>query len=682
MFVMSVMFCEEQNEKTKNLEKKGKSEEMKSYVNNCFLLMLFIAVLLFVAQNEIVFCETTITLGSDVIDVYYGPMESVERPGSDDFIVGETLSMHITASINDPKVTAEIKDGTLEWRIKSLTFHYYGLDEQGESILVEEETYTDNATLKNSEDHPIIIKRPIGEWGAKACWKIDNVGDKAGEQGSTFNTSADWVLEFEIEFRAKHNSIDDCMIQATIPEKTYALHLRHYVGIMVDMYAIEGTDDTVDVQFGCLNYKNQSTESIKELRPFYAYFQIDWANNNNSGLVEADFIPKTPGNDLSIFRSARHRVTRYGNTGNQYDINFERNTFRQNKKVVTADFVLKADTGPNTETAIVEHAKISIMEYPLPTITEFRYIGYHVITDPIQENDAMGFVKNTEGRYLVNESTINVIRAITLFGGEHDATISGCGAPDLASDNEINANDIQQGGIGDCYFLVCLMILAENEKNFIRNQLVDTIDTVTGQKVYKVGLYPHPNNPPGTDGTVILPIDDLLTHGISQARLSGDFKTFSNGDKKVEIWPQVYEKAWAFVRNNQNLYGAINDGLPTDAWKVLTGETGTAISCANKSNDQIWNEITARIDMTTNKPVAGTYMIAGTKADIGKVDKTPYDIIEGYGVPVGPHVYVIDNIDPVMKKIDLKNPHGTNHVLLPYSEFSKILNEIFVLLKP
>jgi hypothetical protein len=200
--------------------------------------------------------------------------------------------MNISASINDPKVRAEIKDGTLEWRMKSITFYYYLPNEDGtDAELIEEATFTDNNTLKNSEYHPIILERPIDQWGKCAKWNIVKSTNQ-NEEGSTFNSPGNWEMEFDIEFRGQHKDIKDCMVQANKKDTKTSILFEHYLGMIVDMYAVEGTDDVINVQFGVINKKDQSEIRILDPRAFFrAYYEIEWASDNDAGLVENDFLP-------------------------------------------------------------------------------------------------------------------------------------------------------------------------------------------------------------------------------------------------------------------------------------------------------------------------------------------------------------------------------------------------------
>jgi hypothetical protein len=393
---------------------------MKYCNKNYFWLSVITTILLLVTQNEMLFCETkTIDLSNDkVITITLSPFYTDDDRGDDDgFFIGEKFGMQISAEINDPKVRAEIKDCTLEWCLKSIKFTYY-LPNEAETAWepVDETTFTDNETLKKDEYyHPIIIARPLGEWGQCAKWNIVKNTENKNEEASTFLSPGNWDMEFEIEFRGKHNDIEDCMVQAGKRE-TKSTKIKYIIGMVVDNFAVEGTDDMINTQFGVIDKKaNVTVERMFDPRAiFRVNYQIDWAIDNNAGLVEMDFIRLWQGNSLSIFQSGDSDnitvspVKRITGTSNQYSIAIDRNTLGNNEQVMS-NFYLKAGVGPVTENKIIERAKISLTPFNQSIVLNVVRINYNAIDGAIQEN-LNNKVQGTEGRYFVNNSYLNVLR--------------------------------------------------------------------------------------------------------------------------------------------------------------------------------------------------------------------------------------------------------------------------------
>jgi hypothetical protein len=679
-------------------------------------MVVIYTILLLITQNNVAFCEPTIIDLStnsnsnedddSMVKIYISPLDVDEHdPKSDSYVIGAKFRMHISAEIDDSKVKAEIKDNTLEWRLKSITFSYYDLKEAGAEltvgetevkvsetevigdesklVLIKEETFTSNAMLENYSNHPITVSRPLNEWGPNASWSIidqlptvDPITQLPQEtkEGSTFNFPGNWEMKFEIEFRAKHNSIEDCMVQATVP-KIKLIKWKYNVGMFVDTFAVEGTNDVIHVQFGVFNMKSKDTiDRIVDLRKLQVKYGINWADSNNAGLVESDFVPLENDNDLSIFRSEQNNASPVervpGIPGIPSYLEYLITIVGKNLgEGGTSKFYLKAGIGPTTENQIMERAKISIPTF----IANLGQIKYDPIPEGTREN-LEDKVQNTEGRYIVKNSYFSVLRATTLFGDKNDGTITdvdamgnefNIGGPDAPSDGGINYNDIRQGQIGDCYLLACLMILADNEKDFIRAHLRENKQT----ERYEIDTFTQSGNE-----TMSFAVASLFTHGISQAGLSGDYAVDSNNNKLIEVWPQVYEKAWANVRENRPTYGNIQAGVSTVPWRILTGKSSEAINVSTYNNQKIWDTIISQ--MTNQKPC---YLVVGTKKE-PTINDANYNIV-GWGKPIGGHAYMIEGINTPSNSVVLRNPHGENHVLLPFSELSNVLNTIFVLYK-
>jgi hypothetical protein len=277
-----------------------------------------------------------------------------------------------------------------------------------------------------------------------------------------------------------------------------------------------------------------------------------------------------------------------------------------------------------------------------------------------------------------------------VFGGENSGIVTEIGSngtdvavgkPDAQSDDGINENDIRQGQIGDCYLLACLVVLAKNEKNFIRAHLSEDKQT----KKYKIDFFTKDKK----EEKIYFAVDDLFTHGISQAKLSGDYLTVAN-NKFIEVWPQVYEKAWSailpIITAESQKYGNIESGVPTTPWRILAGRDSKTITITSSNivppspdivkiapnNEEIWNTIKSQI--------ANYYLVVGTKKD-PTINSANYSDLDGYACPIGGHAYVIDSIKIDEGTVELLNPHGKDHVILPFSELSNVLNNIFLLYK-
>jgi hypothetical protein len=207
---------------------------------NVALFVLPFVLLVLAFANNLLSEEPVCNIVISSVSGEYGGTE-------DDMGIEEPFSMTITASINDPKVRAEIKDGTLEWRIKSVKFEYFD-EETGDYVF--EQEYFDSGTLESS-NHPFFIERKIGVWGENAYWEVQKVEDN----GSWFTQDGLWRYEFDVEFRAT-NKVTDELIQMDSPKSKLTIAIP-YAGMIVDQYAIEGTDDMLAAQFVWITNKQK-----------------------------------------------------------------------------------------------------------------------------------------------------------------------------------------------------------------------------------------------------------------------------------------------------------------------------------------------------------------------------------------------------------------------------------------
>jgi hypothetical protein len=138
-------------------------------------------------------------------------------------------------------------------------------------------------------------------------------------------------------------------------------------------------------------------------------------------------------------------------------------------------------------------------------------------------------------------------------------------------------NDINQGAIGDCYFLASLAAVAQSNPEHLENAIKDN-----GDGTYAVTLYVYddgesctedlhprtvnitaqfPTTPAGNDDANPDPGDIGHAHG-------GDRSWFGLG--RTELWVRLIEKAYAVINGG---YANIADGgLVTNALEALTGQ--------------------------------------------------------------------------------------------------------------
>jgi hypothetical protein len=130
-----------------------------------------------------------------------------------------------------------------------------------------------------------------------------------------------------------------------------------------------------------------------------------------------------------------------------------------------------------------------------------------------------------------------------------------------------NEDDIQQGGIGDCYFLSTLAALAKINPELIRQSIVSL-----GDGTYAVQFFSSAG------------VKNYL-------RIDGELPTTSWGGQAYDavgaqndIWAALLEKAWTYYRYDQGSYDSINAGEMSDASTALGLKSQSIFSAPNATS--------------------------------------------------------------------------------------------------
>jgi hypothetical protein len=146
--------------------------------------------------------------------------------------------------------------------------------------------------------------------------------------------------------------------------------------------------------------------------------------------------------------------------------------------------------------------------------------------------------------------------------------------------NAFSPNDVNQGSIGDCYFLASLVALANANPNAIKNAIKDNkngtftvkLYTVTEEKRFLFGkkkvftptdVVLYPTFPISVDGNDAANPDAAANPAHAHG---GDQDAKGN----TELWVRLVEKAYALMMGSYKTIG--NGGFGADALEVLTGK--------------------------------------------------------------------------------------------------------------
>lgn len=159
-------------------------------------------------------------------------------------------------------------------------------------------------------------------------------------------------------------------------------------------------------------------------------------------------------------------------------------------------------------------------------------------------------------------------------------------------------DDINQGSVGDCYFLAAVSSLAQQDPTILEQMI-----TSLGDGTYAVRYY-------NGSSEVYLRIDgDLPTYSSNNlvyARTSGT----------NEIWVPLIEKAYAHFRYEQNTYASISGGWMDDVYRQVTGmgasfryTSGTVSALATYLRDNLnaGHAVTLGSYSGASSPVVGSH---------------------------------------------------------------------------
>jgi hypothetical protein len=206
---------------------------------------------------------------------------------------------------------------------------------------------------------------------------------------------------------------------------------------------------------------------------------------------------------------------------------------------------------------------------------------------------------------------------------------------------DIQIDDVQQGSLGDCYFLAILAAIARTRPDYIRNMVRDNEDgtyTVTFQTATgwlgSMGIL--------TDQEVIVDNQFWTDAGGTPTYA----KSRDTGTSGPELWVMLIEKAYAKLKGG---YGNIAGGTLTgDPWETVTGEGSGSVALSGLEDSEL-EEQTNEHFAEDNLPVVFW----------SKSDATLNDINDPNGV-VPDHEYALNGYSG--GSYDLYNPWGRRHL--------------------
>lgn len=210
----------------------------------------------------------------------------------------------------------------------------------------------------------------------------------------------------------------------------------------------------------------------------------------------------------------------------------------------------------------------------------------------------------------------------------------------------VNAYDVVQGAIGDCFFLSPLMAVARLNPGRIARMIRGPVgQTGVGANIYEVTLYV----PEGGDWEQrTFRLDDRFPTDAGGRPMYAQYGDMSG--RGPELWVMLMEKAWAAARGSyQNIhFGRADDGL-----RALTGEDSDWTQVAGRDGDDILDDIEDALG--DGQPVICNTHQTLSPAALQRANQLSVTVTAA-------HSYNVAWASEDAGKLHIANPHGRNHL--------------------
>lgn len=192
----------------------------------------------------------------------------------------------------------------------------------------------------------------------------------------------------------------------------------------------------------------------------------------------------------------------------------------------------------------------------------------------------------------------------------------------------INWNDVQQGELGNCYFLAALAAIANARPEILDNMFVDK--HLWSENIFKTRWFFG-----GQES--IVTVDNMIP--------AGDYGTFFTHQSLTgEFWTVILAKTWAKIYGN---FKAVEAGNSDVVIRAITGSASEYLLMPQQTADKLWNIL-----------LKGTQQKFPTGAGTGSVGNPT-----AYGLAVG-HAYAVmgARVDETYGKVvEMYNPWGSDN---------------------
>lgn len=299
--------------------------------------------------------------------------------------------------------------------------------------------------------------------------------------------------------------------------------------------------------------------------------------------------------------------------------------------------LLQATEGMGTDESLLFNTLIALTRAELTELSSIDTFVAQIRNELSgDELDRFEDIMNGEG------PAIRPDQSTSRYGDEQEGPIAATATGDAAGTHEFSPDDVNQGQVGDCYFLASLAATANTDPEHLRRMISPQPDGS-----YNVTFYVRDGDHYRTQVVNVTPVFPQMsggTGGETYAR-GGDVDAAGN----TELWVRLLEKAYAKLRGS---YEEIHGGYEWEAMETIIGQEAEAIDVDDVSNTELVTRIEASFN--ANLPVTTATKPKSFFSDLDDEDAQfaqNNEIISG-------HAYAVISVTD--DEITIRNPHGQN----------------------
>jgi Flp pilus assembly pilin Flp len=218
----------------------------------------------------------------------------------------------------------------------------------------------------------------------------------------------------------------------------------------------------------------------------------------------------------------------------------------------------------------------------------------------------------------------------------------------------IHPSDLSQGQLGDCYFVATLAAFAHKNPGVLEQGIKDNGDGTYTVTFYDRGVF-------GTSKVEIKVTPEFPNK-------DGRWVFIKPGDvdgSKSELWPMLYEKAYAQWKGGYKAIGG--GGFPDNVMSDITGQSSSSTNTTGIFSDMSFSDFADRFD--------GNVTVAATQ---NKDDAKGKAVFED-GRLVANHAYWVESVDRDKQTVTVRNPWGWNEkpVTLNWDDFKQGFGTVY-----